>query len=170
MKEGNQKYCLDTNVLIQAWQKYYSPKLCSDYWEILNNLGEQEKIFVPEEVYTEITKTDDDLSKWLKKSKLPIYNKTEKVIECWKEILNSNPNHQFLVDNTRNRSLADPWVIAHAMNEKSCIVTKEDKTTAANAKPNKIKIPDVCENIGVRWINDFQFVEEMNIRFSCKIL
>ncbi len=25
------KYCLDANVLIQSWQKYYNPKFCPDY-------------------------------------------------------------------------------------------------------------------------------------------
>jgi hypothetical protein len=39
-------YCLDANVLIQAWQKYYSPKFCPDYWELLNELGKQGRIFL----------------------------------------------------------------------------------------------------------------------------
>ena len=43
-------YCLDANVLIQAWQKYYAPDICPDYWEILNKLGSQGRIFIPEEV------------------------------------------------------------------------------------------------------------------------
>ena len=33
------KYCIDANVLIQAWQKYYNPKFCPDYWNILIELG-----------------------------------------------------------------------------------------------------------------------------------
>lgn len=37
------KYCLDANVLIQAWQKYYNPKFCPSYWDILNELGEKDK-------------------------------------------------------------------------------------------------------------------------------
>ena len=66
------KYCLDANVLIQAWQKYYNPKFCPDYWGILIELGKQDKIFIPELVYEEITRTEDDLSKWVKASKIPI--------------------------------------------------------------------------------------------------
>ena len=61
------KYCLDANVLIQAWQKYYSPKICLDYWTVLNELGSKGRIFLPQMVYEEITRTDDDLAKWLKK-------------------------------------------------------------------------------------------------------
>ena len=34
-------YCIDANILIQAWQKYYSPEICPSYWEVLNDLGKK---------------------------------------------------------------------------------------------------------------------------------
>jgi hypothetical protein len=73
---------------------------------------------------------------------------------------------KYLVDNTKARSLADPWVIAHAINEKATVVTKEEKVTALNSK--KIKIPNVCDNLDIRWINDFQLIHELEIQFKCK--
>ncbi|MEY2830037.1 MAG: hypothetical protein RIQ33_1895 [Bacteroidota bacterium] len=161
------KYCLDANVLIQAWQKYYNPKFCPDYWDILIELGKQEKIFIPEYVYEEIVRTEDDLSKWLKSSEIPIRKVNEQVANCLKNIYSSNPSHVNLVDNTKSRSLADPWVIAHSIHENATAVTKEEKVTALNS--NKIKIPNVCENMGVRWINDFQFIDEINIKFKCSL-
>ncbi len=160
-------YCLDANVLIQAWQKYYSPKFCPDYWDVLNELGNQERIFIPEMVFDEITRTEDDLLRWLKKSKIPVRKIDEPVTKCLKSIYDNNPTHKYLVDNTKARSLVDPWIIAHAINEKATVVTKEEKVTALNTK--KIKIPNVCDNMGIRWINDFQFVHELDIQFKCKI-
>jgi len=80
------KYCLDANVLIQAWQKYYNPKFCSQYWDILNQLGKEERIFIPQMVYDEIMKTDDDLSRWLKSSQIPIRKITEAVTICLKKL------------------------------------------------------------------------------------
>lgn len=167
MSEILKSYCLDSNVLIQAWQKYYSPKYCPTYWEILDELGYQSKIFIPKMVYEEIIKTDDDLSHWLKTSRIEVKPMTNAVITCLKLIYSNNPNHKFLVDNKKGRSLADPWVIAHAMNEKATVVTKEEKITALNKK--RIKIPNVCENLNIRWINDFEMVSELGIRFNCKI-
>ena len=35
----DKKFCIDANVLIQAWQKYYSPKICPSSWDMLNELG-----------------------------------------------------------------------------------------------------------------------------------
>ncbi len=161
------KYCLDANVLIQAWQKYYSPNICPSYWEMLNMLGKNDKIFIPELVYEEIIRTDDELSKWLKKSKIPIRLIDEQVAKCLKEIYLFNPIHRLLVDNKKLRSMADPWVIAHAINENAIVVTKEEKITAQNA--NTVKIPNVCENMKVPCINDFQFIFELGIWFQCNI-
>ena len=165
MSTQHQKYCLDANVLIQAWQKYYSPKICPNYWDILNHLGQNNKIFLPQMVYEEITRTDDDLAKWLKSSSIPEIKIDEQVANCLKSIYAANPSHIQLVDNTKQRSLADPWVIAHAMNEGAVIVTKEEKVTALNS--TKVKIPNVCENMGIRYINDFEFIQEMGLRFTC---
>jgi hypothetical protein len=155
-------------VLIQAWQKYYSPKLCPDYWTILNRLGEQGLIFLPQIVFEEIIRTDDDLTKWVKGSSIPVLIPDTNVTNILRTIFEVNPLHRTLVDNTKNRSLADPWVIAHALNEKAVVVTKEEKVTSANA--SRIKIPNVCDNMGVTWINDFEFIERMNIRFSCRLI
>jgi hypothetical protein len=159
------KYCLDANVLIQAWQKYYSSTLCPDYWRILSQLGTEGRIFLPKNVYEEIVRTEDDLSSWLKQSNIPIYNIDSEVTQCLSRIYAADPMHVQLVDNTRQRSLADPWVVAHAMKEKACVVTKEEKVTTGN----RIKIPNVCDKMGVRWINDFELAAELGLRFSCTI-
>jgi len=161
------KYCLDANVLIQAWQKYYNPKFCPDYWKILVELGKNGRIFIPELVYEEIVRTEDDLSKWLKVSKIPINKISEPVTICLQKIYEADPTHKNLVDNTKARSLADPWVIAHALHENASVVTKEEKVTALNS--NRIKIPNVCDNMGIRWINDFQFIDELDIKFQCSL-
>lgn len=161
------KYCLDANVLIQAWQKYYNPRFCPDYWVLLSELGKQDKIFIPEVVYEEITRTEDELSEWLKQSKIPILKISEPVTICLQRIYAADPLHKNLVDNTKARSLADPWVIAHALHENATVVTKEEKVTALNS--TRIKIPNVCENMGIRWINDFQFIDELDIKFQCSM-
>jgi predicted nucleic acid-binding protein len=140
---------------------------CPDYWDVLNQLGNKGIIFIPEAVNDEIVRTDDDLAAWLKTSKIPVYPIDENVQKCLQSIYAKNPLHKFLVDNIKSRSLADPWVIAHALNENATVVTKENKETALNTK--RIKIPNVCENMGVRWINDFDLIKELNLSFTCKL-
>lgn len=161
------RYCIDANVLIQAWQKYYSPKLCPSYWDVLNKLGAQGRLFIPAEVAKEIDRSEDDLSDWLKQSRIVVRQITGPVTQNVSAIWAKDPNHKFLIDNTKGRSLADPWLIAHAMAENAVVVTKEEKQTAANS--NKIKIPNVCEAMGVRYVTDFQMIEELGIKFSCTV-
>ena len=161
-----QRYCLDANVLIQGWQKYYSPRLCPSYWNVLNKLGASGRIFIPRMVYDEIVKTEDDLKAWINGCAIPIMEVDGLVTNCLQDIFNANEIHKLLVDNTKQRSLADPWVIAHAMKENACVVTKEEKITSSS---NKIRIPNVCENMGIRCIHDFEFVEEIGMKFTCVI-
>lgn len=159
-------YCIDANILIQAWQKYYSPEICPSYWEVLNNLGKRGAIFIPELVYEEIEKGEDNLFEWLKNSDIPIKKIDGEVANCLKKIYASNPNHKYLVSSNGIHSKADPWVIAHAMKENAIVVTKETKDYFK--KQTKIKIPHVCDNMNVSWIDDFEFIRNLNIKFTCK--
>ena len=102
-----------------------------------------------------------------KKSNIPIRKINEKITERLRKIYSKNTVHKLLADNTKNRSLADPWVIAHAMSEEAVVVTKEEKITASNSK--KIKIPNVCENMEIPCINDFEMIKEMGLIFKCEI-
>ncbi len=167
MTNSQKTYCLDANVLIQAWQKYYAPRFCPTYWEVLNTLGKRGVIFLPELVYEEIVRTEDDLSKWVKSSDIEIRKMDESVTFCLKHIFDANPIHKHLVDNIRGRSQADPWVIAHAIKENAIVVTKEKKITAASSK--RIRIPNVCDNMGIKCIDDFQMITELGLTFSCTI-
>ncbi|MCX6152781.1 MAG: DUF4411 family protein [Candidatus Kapabacteria bacterium] len=160
------KYCLDTNFFVQGWNKYYSPIFCSGYWEIIDEFGKEGIIFIPEMVKKEINKVDDTLKEWLKNKEYLIKDIDSNVQRHLKEIYAYNESHIRLVDNTKNRSQADPWVIAHAMSEHATVVTKEEKIATPNS--TKIKIPNVCENMGVRCIDDFEFIKEVKLLFQCR--
>jgi hypothetical protein len=131
-------------------------------------MGKAKRIFLPQMVYNEIAKTDDELFKWLKKSDIEVHKQDGKVGEFVIKIFAANPNHKFLVDNKNYRSMADPWVIAHALAIDACVVTKENFILQGGK--DKIKIPNVCKNMNIRCINDFDFIKEMGIDFTCDSL
>lgn len=158
-------YCLDANVLIQPWNKYYSPKFCKSYWSVIDELGKKGFVFIPQMVKEEILKIDDELSAWIKSTNIPIRKTNAQVTQCVKQIFEKDSRHERLVDSTKHRSVADPWVIAHAMSEGAVVVTKEEKITSPSSP--KIKIPNVCESMGVEWIDDFEFIRRTNIQFNC---
>jgi len=160
---GKKRYCLDTGVFIEGWNRYYSMELCPEYWAILDDLAKKDIIFAPIEVKREINKTDDELSKWINERPYFFQDINVPVQMNLRQIMAS---HGRLVDSIKQRSIADPWVIALAMAENAIVVTKE---TPSGLDTRRIKIPDVCMALGVQWMNDFRFAKEVGIRFAAKI-
>ena len=58
--------------------------------------------------------------------------------------------------------LADPWLIAMAMSNGFTIVTYEKSEPA---RKNRIKIPEVCNQFNVRYINTIEMMRELNENF-----
>jgi hypothetical protein len=56
-------------------------------------------------------------------------------------------------------SKADLWIIAAARVRGSTVVTQE---VAAGSGSRKVRIPDVCAHFGVRCINTFTFMAELD--------
>lgn len=159
---SQQKFCLDTCVYVEGWNRYYSMELCPHYWEILDSLGQQGIIFSPIEVRREIEKEDDGLFSWISDKPYLFKDITVEVQEILREIMAS---HGRLVDSIKQRSVADPWVIAHAIIEDAIVVTKE----SISGSSRRIKIPDVCLELGVQCINDFDFAKRVGISFDASI-
>jgi phytoene/squalene synthetase len=137
-------------------------KLCPEYWDILDRLAKQGVIFSPVEVKREIEKTEDDLAKWIKDKPYLFKEITTEVQEILREIM---AKHGRLVDSIKQRSIADPWVIAFAICEGAIVVQKEG-LSGSRKRP---KIPDVCQALGVAWMDDFRFAEEVGIRFTAHL-
>lgn len=160
---NTRRYCLDTNVFIEGWNKYYSMDLSPGYWDILDTLAKENRLFAPIDVKHEIIKVDDNLTAWIKPRPYLFKEITDEVQAFLRQIM---ADHQRLVDSTKQRSEADPWVIAFAMAEKAVVVTKE---TPAGANSRRIKIPDVCNAYKIKWIDDFQLARELGIHFDAQL-
>jgi len=156
------KYCLDTNVFIEAWNKYYAYDFCRDYWEKLNQLAQEGILFTPDEVKREINKIDDNLGRWFKTKDHFFRPISKEVITCLQVINRDEKNHR-LVDSSKFRSIADPWVIAHAMAEHAVVVTKEEYESN---ETKRIKIPNVCESLGIECIDDFELIRRLQFQFK----
>ncbi|MBI5416427.1 DUF4411 family protein [Candidatus Poribacteria bacterium] len=158
-------YCLDTNVFIEPWNKYYSMKRCPEYWDILDNLGKKGTVFCPDQVKREIDKVDDLLKQWLNTKPYFIRQETEDVQLRVREILKAFPN---LIMVGANRSMADPWVVAHAMVVNAVVVSKEYGINQ-DQNNSRIKIPDVCRHFKINCISDFEFIDEIGIKFKASL-
>lgn len=106
-----------------------------------------------EEVLHELERKDDEVFAWAKAQQglfVPIDNPIQGVVSA---ILQA---HRKLLDTRKNRSGADPFVIALAKIQGSAVVTDEHPTGSLG-RPN---IPDVCEQMGIRCVNFVQLMRE----------
>ena len=140
------KYSVDTSTLIEGWMRDFPPDILPSAWRKIEELIDDDILVATEEVLFEIERKHDELYVWARNNAklfIPIDSEIQLIV---KSILR---NHERLLGTQKRRSGADPWVIALALQHRLTVVTKEVPT----GNPNKPRIPDVCQALGVRYIN-----------------
>lgn len=151
------KYLLDANIFIEADKHYYASSVVPSFWQWLE---EDEDIYTINEIEKEVGKGDDSfLNNVIKKIKKIDTNlhALNIVTEYIKTKYKVNQNMQ------RFLSSADPLLIATALNKNITIVTLENK---AHETSIKIKIPNVCDNFKIKYMNTFELLKNKNIHLS----
>lgn len=110
-------------------------------------------INISDEVVNELEKKDDGAHEWVKAHGLIIVPLDAEIEKHVKEIMGRYPR---LVDTKKGRSVGDPFVVAVARVKSLTVITGENPTGVI-AKP---KIPDVCQDLGIRWIKILDFFRE----------
>ncbi|MFN9857040.1 MAG: DUF4411 family protein, partial [Pseudanabaena sp.] len=108
-------------------------------WQNLDQLIESESIIASEEVFRETEKQADDLHDWLKQRQQIFVPVNEDIQTATIEILTKFPK---LVNYNKQRSQADPFVIATAIVYRKTLVTEETPSQSIT----KPRIPNVCQH------------------------
>jgi hypothetical protein len=106
-----------------------------------------------DEVLRELSKKDDGAHDWIKahaEMVIALDNEIERHVQ---EIMSRYPR---LVDSKKGRSGGDPFVIAVARVKNLTVITGEN-ATGNIAIP---RIPDVCDDLGIRWLRMLDFFRE----------
>ena len=107
--------------------------------------------------WIELKKKDDDVYAWAKRQDglfLPLDDPIQTAV---KEVLSTHPR---LVAQGKGRNAADPFVVALAMTHNLTVITLEQRGSATNPK-----IPEVCDDYGVPWVNLLEFIRNEKWRF-----
>jgi hypothetical protein len=151
-------YCIDTSAWLDGWARDYPPDVFPSLWDKLAERVHDGVLKCSEEVYVELKKKDDGLYDWLKARKEVLVVIDEEIQGVVSELLVAYPR---LVDTHRNRSQADPFVIATAERLQAVVVTGEKP----RGKLDTPKIPDVCEARKIRCINFLEMLRELGWKF-----
>ena len=162
------QYSLDSNVLITAWNEYYSLEICPPYWTYLHMLAQRGVIFCSEIVFEEITNKDDELSKWIRsvQSDFVRESRSEEIQRFVADITNYiGENNIYQNKGKKKWALeADIWVVAHACVENATVVTNENLIDENSSKIKKI--PNLCKKYNLQCINDRQMLRDLHIQFA----
>jgi hypothetical protein len=147
------KYSIDTSAILDGWIRHYPPDVFPKLWDRIDELIKDGNLRATEEVLFELEKKADEVYKWAK-SKSGLFVPIDNDIQV--AVTGILAKYERLVDARRNRSTADPFVIALAQMNSSKVVTAEQPTNNLN----KPRIPDVCIDLAIQSITLLQLVRE----------
>jgi len=143
---------------MDGWLRFYPPDVFPTLWSKLDEAIAAGTIVSSEEVYVEVEKKADDLHDWIKDRKQMLVPLTEPIQRRASQLLTEYPR---LVDTLRGRSMADPFVIATAMELGAIVVTGEVRT----GKMDKPRIPDVCGVKAISCISFLEMIRQLGLTF-----
>lgn len=158
-------YLLDANTFIEAKNRYYSMAICPGYWQWILQSNQNAGVASIQFVKDELTNGNDDLAQWAKDhSHLFIPNDDELTQQSYIQVVQYVMSLQGIKTGAQDEFLrgADPWLIAKAIVTRATIVTHEKLDR--NIK-RKILIPNVCENFGVKYIDTFDLLHDLEAKF-----
>ncbi len=154
MSEKDPKvYSIDSSSLIQAWNVNQPRDLFPPFWEKLGTLMKNGVIRCSEEVRYELAKKSDGVCDWVKDLGDILIPHDEVVQKAVREILKTHPK---LIDTRKNRSGADPFVVAVALVNKGQVITNE----FPSGKVHRPHIPDVCKAYKIECISLLKVLRE----------
>jgi len=164
----SRQFLLDANVFIQAYRRYYAFEICPGFWTALVEQHGRGRVFSLRRVRDELDRGTDDLAKWAR-SELPdiCFSKTDDsdTMAAFAEAqrwVDRQP--RYLAEaKTEFATVADGWLPAYARSRSLVVVTHELPDAASK---KTVMIPDVCNALGVKWIDTFDMLRELGVSFS----
>ncbi len=157
------EFWIDTNVLIEARNGPYGFDIAPGFWTALDELSNLGQIQLSSLVYDELVAgVQDDLALWIKaRRRTCLVVEPNVTVQAALREIADYVNGNFAVSRAAPFLRgADPWVIAHALVTDGVVVTQEARVPANSTKA---KIPNICEEFEVPWVNMYQMLRELGV-------
>jgi hypothetical protein len=154
-------YLLDADTLIKADKLYYPLERFPIFWDWLRYQGSIGNIKIPIEQYEEIIAGNGSLVDWLRdeetKAALVLDEEADRQIVS-RVILQG---YAADLDDAELVTVGrDPFLISYAVQRDRCVVSFET-SAPAKVRANR-KVPDVCDQFGVRCVTLFALIQELD--------
>lgn len=153
----------DPNVFIEAKIRHYGFDFCPAFWDWIDHAHRSGTVFSIDKVAGELDAVDDDLATWASQRPDAFFLEADAAVvpslqatSTWANGAGYEPAAvaTFLQD-------ADYYLVAHAHAHRHVVVTHE--VVAHSTK--KIKIPNACLALGVRYLTPFEMLRAERARF-----
>lgn len=157
-------YLLDSDVLIDAKNRYYAFDIVPAYWDWLERAHKAQSVFTIEKVAQEILAGGDQLAEWMDEQP-----KSFKLASTQKDADNMRKLSQWANNAHYNQNsvstflaAADYYLVAQAASLGYTVVTHERSQPLSG----KVKIPDACAAVGVTCMTPFEMLRAEKARFK----
>jgi hypothetical protein len=160
-------YLLDSNVFIEAKNKYYQFSLCPGFWDWLIRENANGKIFSHESVLNELASFGDDLSRWAgNRSQAFFIRNDPATMTALSTVANWVTNQTFRPHAIRNfLNGADPILIACGLAHGHTVISHE---VDVPGQRSKVKIPAVCQALKVSCMTTFEMLAKEKVVFDLR--
>jgi uncharacterized protein DUF4411 len=156
-------YLLDANVFIQARKLHYGLDFCPAFWDWLVRENAAGRLYSIEKVGDEIKAGTDELSDWADARGEAFFLKPDAAVvpalgrvSTW---ANGQQYEQAAVSTFLQ--IADYYLVGHALGHGHTVVTHEIASTSRK----RIKIPDACIGVGLKFMSPFEMLRTCRARF-----
>lgn len=165
-----QIYLVDSNFFIQAHRFTYPLDIATGFWNKVKMLADSEIIFSIDKVRNEIYDKNDELENWCK-ANLPesFFKDSSQKMQEYSRITTwafSKANHY--LPNALSEFLkadeADAFIVAYALSDKDNYTIVTQEISQPNRK-NRIKIPEPCNEFGVKFLNTIGLFRKLGETF-----
>ena len=157
-------YLLDSDVFIQAKNLHYGFDFCPAFWDWLLEMNAAGDLFSVGKVADELREGGDDLADWVRARDPAFFLEPDEPVVASLQETSAWANDCGLYDGAAIVTFlqsADYYLVAHAHAHGHVVVTHE----VAAPTRKKIKIPNVCEGMGVDCVGPFEMLRAAGARF-----
>lgn len=166
---------MDSNSFITPKNIYYPFDVFPSYWTVLSDKSANESIYLITQVYDELVNghEEDLVRRWIENEfhgdVIDTYD--SKIVDAWQSILihlqSSSLYNTRAFDTWADEDVADPWIIAAAKVHGCTVVSLEERNRHLNpgSPTSKVKIPDICDDFNVPYLNLQDMLRELNVSF-----
>lgn len=158
------RYLLDSNIFITS-ENHMPRDIFTSFWRKLGATLTSGVAVLHQTVFDELRSRRDPLVNWLGSLEgIEVMLSTDATLEKYLEVCawaDSQNYSKIALRAFKAEKRADAWLCAEALASDLTLVTYE----VTSNSPNKVKIPNVCNGLGIRCIGGFDFMRAQGFRF-----